>query len=347
MARPIPVEAPVTTTLVPASAWPALPDRVAPACRSVNRLPPCRGFRRVAGSANMTGAATRHKGTRGRGQGRTSMRLLISVSSGAEVEAALEGGADIIDAKDPAAGPLGAVSGRALGEIVRAVDGRLPVSAALGDASDEVAVALAARRVATHRLAYLKIGFAGISDRERVESLVAAAVHGACLVSASIGVIAVGYADYLRPDVASLSPWWLVEAAERAGALGVLLDTAVKHRGPPSSGHVSGLFRAMSQAHVSAWIRHAHDADLTVAVAGGLAGADLSVLRSLGADVVGVRGAACEGGDRLAQVSRANVEPLARSAGRRSWPGSAIGARPMVVGEAAGGEPPRSRAALQ
>jgi len=274
------------------------------------------------------------------------VRLLISVASGTEARAALDGGADIIDAKDAAHGALGAVSIAALREIVRTVDGRLPVSAALGDASDEKAVAVAARRAAAERLAYVKVGFAGVVEADRVESLIAAAVQGAGMVSASAGVIAVAYADAFRPDVASLSPWWLVEAAERAGALGVLLDTAIKHSGPPSSGHVSGLFRAMSQAHVSAWIRHAHDADLTVAVAGGLAGADLSVLRSLGADVVGVRGAACEGGDRLAQVSRAKVESLARSAGRRNWPGSAIAARRMMVGEAAGGEPPRSRAAL-
>jgi uncharacterized protein (UPF0264 family) len=128
--------------------------------------------------------------------------------------------------------------------------------------------------------------------------------------------------------------------------VGVLLDTAVKHSGDPGSARVSGLFEVMSREHVSAWVRHAHDADLTVAVAGGLAGADLSVLRSLGADVVGVRGAACEGGDRLAHVSRAKVESLARSTGRRSWPSSAIGARRVPAAEAPGGEPARSRAAL-
>ncbi|HEX5181169.1 MAG TPA: (5-formylfuran-3-yl)methyl phosphate synthase [Gemmatimonadaceae bacterium] len=271
------------------------------------------------------------------------MRLLISVSSGAEAEAALEGGADIIDAKDPAAGPLGAVSGRALGEIVRAVDGRLPVSAALGDASDEVAVALAARRVATHRLAYLKIGFAGISDQERVESLVAAAVHGACLVSASIGVIAVGYADYLHPDVASLSPWWLVEAAERAGALGVLLDTAVKH----TDRAARGVFGAMSETQLAAWVRHAHGAELTVAVAGGLAGSQLSELRALGVDVAGVRGAACEDGDRLGRVSRARVAALARCAGRRSWAQGPAPASRLRRGGEERLEPSTSPAALQ
>lgn len=254
------------------------------------------------------------------------MRLLISVASEAEARAALDGGADIIDAKDPARGPLGAVSMTALREIVRAVDGRLPVSAALGDASDEKTVALAARRAAAERLAYVKLGFAGIADVDRVESLIYAAVQGAGIVSASAGVIAVGYADASRPAVASLSPWWLVEAAERAGAVGVLLDTAMKHGAEWRDGCGSSLFRVMTQAHVAEWVRHAHQADLTVAVAGGLAGSDLAVLRALGADVVGVRGAACEEGDRLGRLSRANVATLARAAGRRRWPSAASAA---------------------
>lgn len=273
------------------------------------------------------------------------MRLLISVASGAEARAALEGGADIIDAKDPAHGPLGAVSTETLREIVRAVDGRLPVSGALGDASDEKAVAFAARRAAAERLAYVKVGFGGIADADRVESLIGAAVQGAGMVSASAGVIAVAYADASRCDVASLSPWWLVEAAERAGAVGVLLDTAVK-RGADADPSISGLFGVMSQAHVAAWVRHAHDADLTVAVAGGLASADLCVLRALGADVAGVRGAACEGGDRFGQVSRANVATLARSAGRRSWSNAPTPGRRVWGAGAPGGEAATSRAAL-
>lgn len=254
------------------------------------------------------------------------MRLLISVANADEARAALEGGADIVDAKEPSAGPLGAVSTTTLREIVRVVDGRLPVSAALGDAVDEEQIALAARRAAAERLAYIKVGFAGIANGDRVESLIGAAVRGAELVSSSAGVIAVAYADSGRPNVASLSPWWLVEAAERAGAVGVLLDTAVKESRGLGEGEGPGIFGAMSESQIAAWVRHAHGADLTVAVAGGLTGAELSLIRSIGADVAGVRGAACERGERLGKVSRDRVAVLARSAGRRSWPGATVGA---------------------
>lgn len=269
------------------------------------------------------------------------MRLLISVANAEEARAALEGGADIIDAKDPSVGPLGAVSTTTLREIVRVVDGRRPVSAALGDAVDEQQVALASRRAVVERLAYIKIGFAGTGDAARVESLIRSAVEGVGMVSSSAGVIAVAYADSGRPEVASLSPWWLVEAAERAGAVGVLLDTAVKTSSAPGDDEHPGLFSVMSESQVADWARHARNADLTVAVAGGLTGAELSVMRAIGVDIAGVRSAACDLGDRLGPISRDRVAALARSAGRRSWPASHV-----VSWAAPGRDAATSRAAL-
>ena len=62
------------------------------------------------------------------------MRLLASVRSAAEAAAALVGGADIVDAKEPGNGALGAVSPRVLLAITAALAGATPVSVALGDA---------------------------------------------------------------------------------------------------------------------------------------------------------------------------------------------------------------------
>src|SRR5437764_823524 len=49
------------------------------------------------------------------------MRLLVSVRGPVEARAALAGGADVIDAKDPARGALGAVSAERLAAIRRTV----------------------------------------------------------------------------------------------------------------------------------------------------------------------------------------------------------------------------------
>ena len=250
------------------------------------------------------------------------VRLLISVANVEDAQAALEGGADIVDAKDPFAGALGAVSPITLRGIVGAVGGARPVSVALGDVSDERAVELAARRAASERVAYVKIGFAGVDDEALVERLIAAAADGASMVSSAVGVIAVAYADYER--VGAVSPLGVVVAAERAGAMGVLLDTAVKHAG--------NLFAMWRATDVATWVRGAHDAALTAAVAGSLGSRDLAAVRVIGADVAGVRGAACEGG-RLGRVTRDRVAALALSAGQRVWPGEEIAQRRAAARE--------------
>src|SRR2546423_15048726 len=69
------------------------------------------------------------------------MRLLVSVRGSVEARAALAGGADVIDAKDPARGALGPVQRDRLAAIRRAGGAARPVSAPLGDPRDEAVVA--------------------------------------------------------------------------------------------------------------------------------------------------------------------------------------------------------------
>src|SRR6185503_3129781 len=140
------------------------------------------------------------------------MRLLVSVGSAAEVSAALAGGADVIDAKNPRRGPLGAVSLEVLREIHAAVARTRLVSAALGDADDEAAIERAARAFATAGASFVKVGFAGIASASRVTVLTAAAVQGAKAGShGRSGVVAVAYGDADRAD--SLTPAALVRLA--------------------------------------------------------------------------------------------------------------------------------------
>ena len=59
--------------------------------------------------------------------------LLISVRSAAEAKIALAGGADLIDVKEPARGPLGAADPAVWDDVRRTVAGRVPTSVALGE----------------------------------------------------------------------------------------------------------------------------------------------------------------------------------------------------------------------
>ncbi|MGH7675643.1 MAG: (5-formylfuran-3-yl)methyl phosphate synthase, partial [Gemmatimonadales bacterium] len=90
------------------------------------------------------------------------MQLLVSVAGAREARTALLGGADLIDAKDPERGALGAVTPGVLRSIYAAVHSRRPVSAALGDAVDEARVARRVSAAAAIGVAYVKVGFRGI-----------------------------------------------------------------------------------------------------------------------------------------------------------------------------------------
>jgi (5-formylfuran-3-yl)methyl phosphate synthase len=219
------------------------------------------------------------------------MRLLVSVAGVLEARAALAGGADVIDAKDPGRGALGALAPGRLRAIGDAVAGRRPLSAALGDAPDRRALGLAACAVELG-VTYVKIGFRGVTAATL--SPLADAARRATTAS----LILVAYADWRRAGAPA--PRHILEAAARTGADGVLLDTALKD---------ARLFDLMSRAALEAWVAAVRAAGLVTAVAGSLDGADLSVIRGVGADIAGVRGAACEGG-RTGRVSEARVAAL-------------------------------------
>jgi len=236
------------------------------------------------------------------------VRLLVSVSNGAEALAALAGGADIVDAKDPLAGPLGAVSSDRFCEIAHAVGGTRPVTAALGDAIGGDAIESAARATVSAGAVLVKVGFAGICSVARATELLEAAVSGANEGGRAArdrselgppGVIAVAYADH--PRATSIPAGSLTTAAASAGVRGLLIDTFDKS-GP-------GLRQLLSLEELAAVVAGAHRAGLLVAVAGKLTAEDLAWVRSSGADIAGVRGAACDGG-RTAAIARSRVQAL-------------------------------------
>ena len=226
------------------------------------------------------------------------MRLLVSAASAADAAAAVAGGADVVDAKDPGRGALGPVSPATFAAIVATVAGRRPVTAALGEALEPSTIEESARNHAALGASLVKIGFAGIPDLRLAHNLAAAAVRGAVRGHADARVVLVAYAD---APAATVSPMTLLEVASTAGAAGVLLDTADKS-GPR-------LTELVSPAWLTDWVALAHGRSLLVALAGRLRAEDLPIVRRCGADVAGVRGAACEGG-RGGRIEAARVRGL-------------------------------------
>jgi uncharacterized protein (UPF0264 family) len=219
-----------------------------------------------------------------------------------EVEAALKGGADIVDAKEPARGALGAVSSQTLSKIANQVPPARAFSVALGDFSTvdavEAAVALVHLPPRTAPT-FLKLGFSGTCLPGRVGELLNAAVQTASRLASPPAVVAVGYADSERAE--SISPHLLVALAEQAGAAGVLLDTYMKDG--------RGLLDLWKCIDIEAWVSEARSCQLMTALAGSLSVGDVYDVCRVGPDVIGFRGAACDGG-RSGRVSVERVREL-------------------------------------
>jgi (5-formylfuran-3-yl)methyl phosphate synthase len=229
------------------------------------------------------------------------MRLLVSVRSVDEVSAALVGGADVIDVKEPLRGALGAADPEVVKAIAAKVPSSIPVSVALGDPADAAVVQATVTRLAPHREAgevILKLGFAGATTEIETEKRLSAAIDLASSGTAPT-LVAVAYADWQHAG--GPSPSAVVRAAARAGARGVLLDTFIKERG--------NLFSSISPRALPQWVEEARSLGLLVAVAGSLDAEGIVRLRSPLPDVVGIRGAACDGG-RLGRVSGERVRAL-------------------------------------
>ena len=228
------------------------------------------------------------------------VRLLVTVVTPEEVEAAVAGGADIVDVKNPTEGSLGAP----VPAILRAVRSRVTapqhVSVALGDAPHlPGTMALAAAGAAACGADYLKIGLLGSARPEQAHDLLVAVRQAAADVNPSAQLVAVAYADASR--VGALHPQDLPSIARQAGIHGVMLDTAVKDG--------MSTWAALGDTGVAAFFEAAARLDLVAAVAGSMTERDFERARRCGVDIVGVRGSACDGG-RDGVVSRARVRAL-------------------------------------
>jgi uncharacterized protein (UPF0264 family) len=238
-------------------------------------------------------------------------RLLISVRDAAEARTALAGGADIIDVKEPRRGALGAADPQVLCAVRAAVDGRAPLSAALGELNDAPEFTNAcskAERDDASPLAgfqHAKLGLAGCAELPGwAERWQAALVR----LPQSVEAVAVAYADWRR--AASPAPGDVLRTGAELRCTGLLMDTFDKRSGD--------VFRWLATEELAALVKAAHAAGMFVAVGGSLTLATAPRAIAAGADIVAVRGAVCRGG-RGGDVDAQRVRALAESVkGRRA-----------------------------
>jgi uncharacterized protein (UPF0264 family) len=148
----------------------------------------------------------------------------------------------------------------------------------------------------------MKIGFAGVGEQTQVAMILATAVETAASNPGNPAVIAVAYAD--AACALAIDPWLIIGLAAGAGAAGVLLDTYTKTG--------QSLLSWLSSSELRRWVDSARKAHLLTAVAGSLATADVAAVRAADPDIIGIRGAGCEGG-RNGRISESKVGDFHRT----------------------------------
>jgi dihydroneopterin aldolase len=190
---------------------------------------------------------------------------------------AIGAGADIVDLKDPDAGALGALVPETIDACVRAVGGRVPVSATLGDLPlEETGIRAAVNATASCGVDYVKLGLFPGGNGEAALQALAPLVPG-------IRLILVLFAD-------ALPEFDAVALAGRIGAAGLMLDTMGKNG--------VSLPRLVPPERLRALISSARARGLAIGLAGSLHAGDVPALLALGPDLLGFRGALCREGRR-------------------------------------------------
>jgi uncharacterized protein (UPF0264 family) len=216
------------------------------------------------------------------------MNLLVSVRSQIEASAALVGGADLIDVKEPLRGPLGRADDDLIAAIAWMIGGLRRVSAAMGELADF------AGNLPPTPLAYLKWGLSrcrGLPWREKLLAL---------RETTRATVVPTAYADAERAEAPPIDE--VAAFAINAGFPILLIDTWDKDG--------RGLFSWTSADDLARLAAALHARDAALALAGSLKIDDLPALRQINADWMAVRGCVCTAGLREKSVAEMYVRLL-------------------------------------
>jgi uncharacterized protein (UPF0264 family) len=227
---------------------------------------------------------------------------LISPKNETETMEAVAGGADIIDVKNPKEGPLGANFPWIIRRIRQVTPANIEVSCTVGEAPDlPGSMALASLGAAATGVNYIKAGLYGLKTLEEAVYLMRNVTKAAKEYNPAVKVVASGYADASR--VSTIDPLLVPKIAYEAKADIAMLDTAIKDG--------KSLFTFLTKPQLRRFVDSAHSYGLKAALAGSLQKEDLPEIYALGADIAGVRAAACTLSDRVnGQITKEKVQEL-------------------------------------
>lgn len=222
---------------------------------------------------------------------------LASITNADEARQVLIAGADIIDAKNPHAGALGALPLNTVRAIVDAVSGQAPVSATVGDfpAMEPHAVTRAVSKMAATGVDFVKIGlFPAPALQDCLDAL-----EPLC---GQYRLVAVLFAD-CNPDIQ------LADRLAELGFAGIMLDTMDKSAG--------GLLQHQPVARLANFVAQARSLNLISGLAGSLRAVDIPVLAPIGSDYLGFRGALCHNHARTQTLDLDAMSAITQAIGKK------------------------------
>jgi uncharacterized protein (UPF0264 family) len=216
------------------------------------------------------------------------LKVLISIRSFEELIPAIEGGADIIDLKNPKEGSLGAPY-PSLIKKVRNYGNNFTLSVAIGDMPNLPGTAAqASYGAAICGADIIKVGLYGPRSFKEGVNLLKSVVNAAKDINQDILVVGAGYAD--SKTFKGIDSIDIPEICKLAGADIAMLDTYSKNG--------KKLFQFIDSEKLRKFVKKTHKNNLLAALAGSLKLEDMKKIDDIGADVIGFRGAACSGFDR-------------------------------------------------
>ena len=224
------------------------------------------------------------------------MILMVSVQNLEEALQALKGGADIVDVKNLQEALVGSAHPHVVRDVRNAIPMERHASVTLGVVPNQIGtVAMAVYTAGVLKATSVKVGFMKTEYDAAVETLLAAREVLDGFDTKLIGSL---FAD--NPLYDGLDAHYMVQLAKDGKCDGFLIDTLTKDG--------RNLFDFLREDELREMVLEGKEAGISTALSGHLTLSDLDELARINPDIVGVRGAACQKGDRNSGV---HWEPVA------------------------------------
>lgn len=218
------------------------------------------------------------------------MILMVSVQNLPEALEAIKGGADIVDVKNLQEALVGSAHPKVVKEVREAVPPENHASVTLGVVPNQAGtVAMAAYTAGVLKATSVKVGFMNTEYDDAVQILLDCREALDAFETKLIGSL---FAD--NPMYDGLDSHRTVELARDGRCDGFLIDTLTKDG--------RNLFDFLPESDLRDMVFHGKELGLSTALSGHLRLEDLDELARINPDIVGVRGAVCQKGDRDSAV---------------------------------------------